>query len=139
MIDEVAIQQLLNRYTDGASRGDRQQVLSTFTPDAVVESSGVRLEGPEAIEAATNAYLAKFAHLVQLASPALIAVDGDRAIACAVIRETARYAEADEMLEVLGTYSDDLIRTADGWKIARRCFSALGAHRYPAVPVTVFP
>jgi uncharacterized protein (TIGR02246 family) len=135
MHDEIAIQQLLNRSTDGASRSDMQQVLSTFTPDGVYETSGVCLEGRAAIEAATTAYLAEFAYVVQINAPALIVVDGDKATARSVIRECSKYADADELLELLGVYSDELIRTADGWRLARRTFTSLGSHRLPVLPV----
>jgi ketosteroid isomerase-like protein len=139
MLDEVAIQQTLNRYTDGASRADFQQVLSTFTPDAVMETGGMRFEGHAAMEAAMAGHVAAFAYIVQLSAPALIQVVGDRATARSVIRECCKYADADELLEVVGTYSDELVRTADGWKIARRSFTQLGAHSVALLPVPRMP
>jgi SnoaL-like domain len=41
MLDEIAIQQTLNRYSEGASRADWEQVFSTFTPDATWEIADV--------------------------------------------------------------------------------------------------
>lgn len=135
MFDEVAIQQTLNRYSEGASRGDEAQVLSTFAPDAVYEAPNVRLVGSAAIEAATGAYVAQFAYLVQSNAPAVIQVDGDRATARSVIRESAKYTDRDEVLEMLGVYSDELIKTAEGWRIARRTFEPQGAYRLEVRPV----
>ena len=37
MLDEIAIQQTLNRYSEGASRADWNQVMPTFLPDATWE------------------------------------------------------------------------------------------------------
>jgi hypothetical protein len=134
MLDEIAIQQTLSRFTDGTSRGDIQQALSTFLADGVYESSGVRLRGYAAIEAAAVAYVAQFSYVVQVSAPALIVVDGDKATARSVIRESCRYAHDDAVLEVVGTYQDQLIRTAEGWKISHRTFSPIGSYRLPVLP-----
>ena len=139
MLDEVAIQQTLNRYTDGACRADLPQVLSVFTPDAIFESPGVRLEGHAAMEAAMAAFVAEFAYFVQLSSPALITIDGDTVAARSVIRECGKFADADEAMETLGTYRDELIRTEEGWKIARRTFQQAGTHSYPLSPTANMP
>ena len=41
MNDEIAIQQTLNRYSEGASRADWAQVMGTFTADATWEIAGI--------------------------------------------------------------------------------------------------
>lgn len=69
----------------------------------------------------------------------MIIVNGDTATARSVIRECGKYADADEMLEVLGTYSDELVRTHEGWKFTRRTFAVLGAHSLPLLPVPRMP
>lgn len=134
MFDEIAIQQTLNRYSEGASRADLQQVLATFAPDGIYEAAGVRLEGHAAIAAATSAYVAAFAYLVQVNAPAVISIDGDHARARSVIRECAKYADRDEVLEVVGIYSDELTRTSQGWRLTFRSFGSLGAYTYSASP-----
>jgi hypothetical protein len=139
MLDEVAIQQTLNRYTQGASGRDWSQVLSTFTPDGVWEAGGMRFEGQAAMGAAMPAFVAEFDYFVQANAPAVITVDGDKATAHSVIRECGKYAGADEILEVLGTYSDELVRTAEGWKFTRRTFATLGAHSLPLLPAVRMP
>jgi ketosteroid isomerase-like protein len=136
MHDQIDIQQTLNRYTDGVSRADVQQVLSTFMPDGIYEAGGMRLEGRAAIEKARNIYVADFAYVIQISAPAVIVVEGDKATACSTIRECARYADADELLELVGTYADELVRTVEGWKLARRTFTSLGSHRLSLLPDT---
>jgi ketosteroid isomerase-like protein len=139
MLDEIAIQQTLNRYTEGASSADLPQVLSTFTPDAVFESSGMRLEGHAAMEAAMAGFVAEFAYFVQLNAPALITVNAHTATARSVIRECGKYADADELLETVGTHCDELVRTAEGWKITRRTFVSQGTHSLPLLSVIRMP
>jgi hypothetical protein len=67
-------------------------------------------------------------------SPAIIEVDGDRATAHSIIRECGKYAGRQTCLEVLGLYDDELVRTADGWRFARRVFTVRGIHDYETAP-----
>jgi ketosteroid isomerase-like protein len=134
--DEFAIQQTINAYTEGASRADWPQVMSTFLPDAVwaVPSRNRELQGHDVIQPAMAGFIEQMAYFVQLNTPALIQVDGDRARARSVIREHGRFKDRDEALEVLGIYEDELVRTAQGWKFARRTFHSLGSHTWPLNP-----
>ena len=139
MRDKNDIQETINRYSEGASRRDWDQVLGTFLPDGVWEVPvlNMRLEGDAAIRAAMGQVSGDMAYFVQINAPATIKVDGDRATAVSGIRECGKYADRDEAMEVLGSYSDDLVRTADGWKFARRSFNALGMHNFPLSPAKV--
>lgn len=139
MIDEIAIQQTLNTYTEGSSRADWDQVLSTFMPDGAWEAAGHRFEGHAAIRAAMGGFIAEFAYFVQTNAPAMITIDGDKATARSVIRECGKYADSDELLEVLGSYTDELVRTEQGWKFARRTFAVSGAHSIPLHPAVRMP
>lgn len=132
MLDEIAIQQTINRYAEGASRADWDQVMSTFTPDGVweVPALGMRHEGRAAIQPAMAAFVAQMAYFVQINSPAIITVEGAKATARSVIRECGKFANRDEALEVLGFYNDDLVRTPEGWKFTRRAFKAAGMHTF---------
>jgi hypothetical protein len=137
MIDEWAIQQTLNRYSEGASRGDWQQVLSTFTPEATWEipERGARYQDHAVIQEVMAAFVGRMAYFVQINAPAIIEVEGNRATARTIIRECGKFADRDEALEVFGRYTDELIRTTAGWKFTRRVFNALGQHRFALVPV----
>jgi hypothetical protein len=48
--------------------------------------------------------------------------------------ECGKFADRDEALEVFGRYSDELIRTAEGWRFTRRVFHAIGQHRFALLP-----
>lgn len=132
MLDEVAIQQTINRYTEGAGRADWAQVMATFLPDGVweVPALGMRLQGAAPIQAAMAAFVGQMAYYVQVASPAVIEVEGDRARARSAIRECGKYANRDEALEVLGFYNDVLVRTPEGWRFESRTFHGVGQHTF---------
>jgi hypothetical protein len=136
MNDEQAIQQTLNLYSTGASRGDWDQVLATFTADGVweVPVHSVRFEGPEQILAGVKRFSDPMDYIVQSNSPAVIRVDGDRATADSVIRECGKIAGQDAALEILGHYVDTLVRTPGGWKFAKRVFELQGMHSFPLLP-----
>jgi ketosteroid isomerase-like protein len=141
MSDEAAIQQTLNIYTEGASRSDWPQVMSTFLPDGVweVPAQKARFEGHESVQAAMSAFTAQTEYWVQVNAPAIIKVSGDRAKARSVIRECGKFIGQDHLLEVLGYYDDDLVRTPDGWKFAHRIFNTTAMHSVPLVVTTPPP
>ncbi len=136
MLDEIAIQRTINRYTEGASRADWDQVMSTFMPDGIWEipDLGVRHQGHAAIQPAMAGFVGQMAYFVQINSPAIITVEGAKATARSVIRECGKFADRDEALEILGFYNDELLRTPEGWKFTRRVFKAAGMHTFALAP-----
>lgn len=79
-------------------------------------------------------FVGQMAYFVQINSPAIITVDGDKATARSGIRECGKFSDRDEALEVLGRYEDELVRTATGWKFTRRAFYAAGKHLFALLP-----
>jgi hypothetical protein len=136
MLDEIAIQQTLNLYSEGASRRDWKQVLSTFTPDGVWEipALNARFQDHSVIQKVMADFVAQMAYFVQVNSPAVITVQGDRASARSIIRECGKFADRDEALEILGCYEDELVRTDAGWRFARRVFRSYGKHTFALQP-----
>ena len=136
MSDEIAIQQVLNTYSVMASLGRVKEMADTYTEDGVweVTSIGLKCQGHAAIIAAGEGVTAKLEYIVQLNTPAIINVNGDRATATCVIRECGKYAGKDVALEVLGSYEDELVRTADGWRFTSRKFSVRGMHDFAVAP-----
>lgn len=130
MFDEAAIQTLLNLYTDGCNRQDWPQVMATFAEDGVWAFAGNEHNGHAAIQATMSAFLSRMDYFIQSAFAPIIAVTGDTATARITIREVGKFKGKNEALEVLGFYTDDLIRTPDGWKFARRTFRSYGLHRF---------
>ena len=134
MSDEAAIQQVINRYTDGCNRQDWPQVMATFVGDGVWEVRGNPIKGHANIQPAMAGFLTQMDYFTQSASASVIEVAGDRATARTTIRECGKFAGRDEALEVLGWYADQLVRTAEGWKFARRTFTSFGLHRFALLP-----
>jgi hypothetical protein len=136
MSDELAIQQTLNAYSVAASLGNLEDMVATFTPEGVWEIPGIgaRFEGREAILAGAGAITGAIEYMLQVNSPAVIKVDGDTATAQCVIRESGKYVGRQLSLEVLGLYTDRLVRTAEGWRFAQRTFTVRGMHDYPVAP-----
>jgi ketosteroid isomerase-like protein len=138
MVDEIAIQQTINRYSDGASRADWDQVMSTFTPDGIWEIPALNASYQDhaMIRKVMAAFVGQMAYFVQINAPAIIAVAGNKATARSFIRECGKFADRDEALEVLGRYDDQLVRTSEGWKFTRRTFHAAGKHTFALLPST---
>lgn len=136
MLDEIAIQQTLNRYSEGASRADWQQVMSTFMPDGTWEIPALKARYQEhaVIQKVMAAFVGQMAYFVQINAPAIISVQGDRATARSIIRECGKFADRNEALEVFGRYEDDLVRTTEGWKFSRRVFHPMGRHAFALLP-----
>ena len=134
MSDLEAIQQLINRYTDGCNRQDWSQVMATFAEDGVWEVQGKSIVGHANIQPAMVGFLTQMDYFTQSASASVIAVDCDRATARTTIRECGKFAGRDEALEVLGFYQDEIVRTPASWQFARRKFTSFGAHRFAVVP-----
>jgi SnoaL-like domain len=136
MIDEFAIQQTLNKYSDGASKPDWDQVMATFLPEAIWEIPVLkaRYQGHAAMLPVMSGFVAQMDYFVQINSSAIITVDGDKATARSTIRECGKLAGRNEVVEVLGFYDDELVRTSEGWKFSRRTFHPVGKHTYALLP-----
>jgi ketosteroid isomerase-like protein len=134
MSDLEAIQQLINRYTDGCNRQDWPQVLATFAEDGVWAVQGNEVRGHAAIQPAMAGFLTQMDYFTQSASASVITIEGDRASARTTIRECGKFAGRDEALEVLGFYTDEIVRGATGWVFARRTFTSFGLHRFALLP-----
>lgn len=136
MSDEIAVQQTLNTYSVNASLGKLEEMVATFLPHGVweVPDIGARFEGQDSILAGAKLINESLEYIVQLNSPAIIKVNGDTATAQSVIRECGKYAGTQRSLEVLGLYSDKLVRTPDGWRFAVRTFTVRGMHDFENAP-----
>ena len=115
--DRDAIRDLLARYTYNGDRGRVAELAACFASDGVLEFPGNRVQGPAAIEQALRggereARLTFVRH--HITNP-LIEVDGDAAAVRSYFAVTSNNGPDHS-----GTYDDELIRTARGWRFARR-------------------
>lgn len=119
LADWIAIRELTARV--GRAFDDRRpdEWAGCFTEDAVFEVVGrLRLEGAQALREFAAA--APYGSVHTTTDP-VIEVDGDRAVqTCTLI--SARRTEDHQPVVFGGTgrYTDELVRTAAGWRFARR-------------------
>jgi hypothetical protein len=136
LLDELAVQKVINTYAQNTGRGDWAPVVACFVPEASWEIPhlDLKFEGIEAIRGALAMLSGDLEYVLQLNSPALIEIDGDVAQARSGIREAGKRKGHDEGFEFLGIYADTLVRTAQGWKFKRRAFEGIGTQYWPLVP-----
>lgn len=134
--DHYAVQRVITAYALLTGRGDWDPVLALFAEGAVWEIPhlGLRFEGHEALRGALAMLSADLEFVLQHNAPALIEVDGDTATARSGIREGGKRKGRDESVEYLGIYQDTLVRTAEGWKFAKRVFEGVGTLNFPLAP-----
>ena len=128
MLDKVEIQETISRYHEAASLRDWDQLLATFHPDAVweVPALGVRCAGLDEMRATMPALVESIEYLVQINAPAIIDVEGDTASARSLIRECAQLRDGGVLMDVVGQFVDELVRTSDGWRFTHRTFTIIG-------------
>jgi len=112
--DHAEIRNLLARYCMHLDLDDAEGWVKLFTPDAVYQVYGREFAGHEGLLAMANAAPGGF----HLGGSAVIDLDGDRA---RTIRNLL-FVERGTGETRRAVYDEDLVRTADGWRITRcRC------------------
>jgi uncharacterized protein (TIGR02246 family) len=120
--DIVAIQQLLARYNTAADSGDGAGFAATFTEDGEAVNGARTAKGCEALAAIGNSVATNVPGIRHWVNNHVIDVDGDHASATVYV--TAIQVGADRKVLTTGRYADELQRTAEGWRFARRTFTA---------------
>jgi len=115
--DRDAIRDLLARYTYNGDRGRIAELAACFAQDGVLEYPGNEAQGPAAIERTLSGggrdpRITLVRH--HITNP-MIAVAGDAAAARSYFA-----VHSDAGPDHSGTYDDELVRTAQGWRFARR-------------------
>lgn len=110
--DHTAIVQLLARYCLALDLDDIDEWVGLFTPDATYEVYGRTWEGHEGLRKLMTG-APQGLHLGGV--PVVQMVDEDHART----RQNLLFAETGGELR-RAVYDDDLVRTPDGWRIARR-------------------
>lgn len=132
LLDEAQIKQLAINYalaTDMIGRGKRAEGLAlyrqTFTPDAPIQAgSSPTLIGPEAWEEYVYNALKNFSATQHLLGTQNVTLPNGgnpkTGQASSYLHATHEYSPGGNILVVLGTYYDDVVRTKDGWRISKR-------------------
>ena len=123
--DRIQIQDLLTRYTVAIDTKDWKLLDTCFTPDADVDytaTGGTAGKYPE-VRKWLEMALAPFPLTVHYISNTTVKLDGDRAATRTYVWNPMGFKNPDGSLHwftVGAYYVDELVRTADGWRIKRR-------------------
>jgi hypothetical protein len=128
LVDQQEIEQLMYRYATGIDTADYDLVTSVFTEDGEIDY--VSIGGPRGrwnneLRDWSEVSLAAFPVRKHYLSNVVVTYTGDRTSATSVTywRSPMGFQRADgsiHLFEPGGRYLDDLVRTDDGWRIARR-------------------
>lgn len=124
LTDEIEISRLLAAYSHAVMRLDAKGSAAVYIEDGVLSAfNGPDIVGRTAIEAAFVATFTPVRFLVQNCGASVIAIDGDRARASSSVSEMLQMKGKDQLACCFGNYDDDLVRTPEGWRFARRRFN----------------
>jgi hypothetical protein len=123
--DRLEIQDLLIRYTRAIDTKDYGLLDTCFMPDAHVDytaSGGSKGPYPE-VRAWLEKALSPFAAMMHFIGNTTLELSGDRASARTYVVNPMGFPNPDGSLHVFTVYAhyvDELVRTPDGWRIAKR-------------------
>ena len=122
--DRQDIADVLLRYSTGIDRRDWVLFRSCWTADVVADYTGIaRWESADAITEFMETAHVDMGHTMHRLSNLAIAIDGNTATARSYVDAILMMPDGKTGLNPTGFYDDDLIRTSEGWRIARRTFT----------------
>lgn len=124
--DRLDIIDVLVRYATGIDRRDWPLFRTVFTDDCVLDYGDIgKWNGVDAVTEFMDQSHAMAGHTMHRLSNYAIVVDGDTATARTYIDGLIMAQDNSSGVNAVGFYDDELVRTAGGWRIARRRFSAV--------------
>jgi len=125
--DHLEIQQVINLYASAIDKHQWSALDGVFTDDAVANFIGIGVfEGRQAIADLIASVLTQCSATQHLIGNINVVVSGDTATATCYLSalHVGLGDYAAETLTVWGEYSDELVRTANGWRIAHRTLTS---------------
>lgn len=124
LADDHAIRALSAAYTDAINRMDIDDIARVYDDEAVFTMMDrPSVFGRAAILDVLRATVARYQLLMQLLHSGVVQLDGDRARARWQITELQIPVDGQPRF-VAGRYEDEYVRRVDGWKFARRTYTA---------------
>jgi hypothetical protein len=122
-----AIQIQISRYTDAVNSRNWAAFPNIFAKDASWEAIGldIRFDGLDAITSGLSKIVTGMSRFVQMNTPAVIELDGDRASARSTIYEIGESESQGSWFEAYGRYEDELVRHNGVWLFQSRRFVRL--------------
>ncbi len=124
--DRQDISDLLDRYATGIDRRDWPLFRTVFTPDCECDYGEIGTwKGVDEITDFMDKTHALAGHTLHRLSNKVVAVDGDRAAARTYVDALIMMSDGENGVNGIGFYDDEIVRTAHGWRIAQRRFTAV--------------
>ena len=122
MEDELALRNLMGRYTDTVNRVDADAWIATWAEDGVWNLLGNPVSGRDNILALWKQMMSSFEFALMLPSSCLFDVDGDTASGHWYLHEYTRDPEGNAST-VLSRYLDTYTRQGGQWLFQSRDYS----------------
>lgn len=124
--DRQDICELLVRYATGIDRRDWPLFRTVFSPDCELDYGEIgSWSGVDAVADFMEQVHALAGHTLHRLTNQVITVDGDKATARTYIDGLIMAADNNSGVNAIGFYDDEIVRTTDGWRIARRRYTQL--------------
>jgi 3-phenylpropionate/cinnamic acid dioxygenase small subunit len=122
--DRQDIAELLLRYATGIDRRDWPLFRTVFTDDCELDYGVIGAwQGVDAVTDFMEQVHALAGHTMHRLSNLAITLDGDKAAARTYIDGLIMAADNTSGVNAIGFYDDEIVRTEDGWRIARRRYT----------------
>lgn len=120
--DQLEIQNLYAVYNTAIDTGDAKTFGNCYTPDGQFDPGHTQVEGQEAIAAFATQTHSAMPLMRHNATNLVIEGEGSRAQGSAFL--IGYLAGPDYKVIVTGRYTDELVKTEDGWRFSKRVFRA---------------
>jgi len=122
--DRQEISDLLVRYATGIDRRDWPLFRTVFTDDCELDYGQIGTwTGVDAVTDFMEQAHAAAGYTMHRLTNQVITIDGDKATTRTYIDGVIMLSDNQAGVNALGFYDDEIVRTADGWRIARRRFT----------------
>ena len=126
MTDREEIIETLVRYATGIDSRNWPLFRTVFTEDCVLDYGDIgSWTGADAVTEFMEQSHAMAGHTMHRLSNHAIAIDGDTATARTYIDGLILAPDNNSGVNAVGFYDDELVRTPDGWRVARRRFTSV--------------
>ena len=124
--DRQDISDLLVRYATGIDRRDWPLFRTVFTEDCELDYGEIGAwNGVDEVTNFMEQVHAMAGHTLHRLTNQAITVDGDKAVARTYVDALIMVGDNQGGVNGIGFYDDEIVRTRDGWRIARRRFTAV--------------
>ena len=118
------ISDVLVRYATGIDRRDWPLFRTVFTDDCQLDYGEIGVwNGVDAVADFMEQTHALAGQTMHRLTNQAIRVDGDRASSRTYVDAVIMFGDNQSGVNALGFYDDEIVRTAAGWRIARRRFT----------------